>query len=60
MNWRNTLNKQRFEACLRVLSWLAILNNEIVGFSLIDVLFGKFDIEEDFIVINNYIYQLYL
>ena len=26
-----------------VLSWLAILNNEIVDFSLIDVLFGKFD-----------------
>ena len=36
-----------------MLSWLAILNNEIVDFSLIDVLFGKFDIEEDFIVINH-------
>lgn len=36
-----------------VLSWLAILNNEIVDFSLIDVLFGKFDIDEDFIVINH-------
>ena len=35
-----------------VLSWLAILNNKIVDFSLIDVLFGKFDIDEDFIVIN--------
>ena len=36
-----------------VLSWLAILNNEIDDFSLIYVLFGKFDIEEDFIVINH-------
>ena len=38
-----------------VLSWLAILNNEIiiVDFSLIDVLFGKIDIDEDFIVINH-------
>ena len=36
-----------------VLSWLAILINEIVDFSLIDVLFGKFDIDEDFIVINH-------
>ena len=36
-----------------VLSWPAILNNEIVDFSLIDVLFGKFDIDEDFIVINH-------
>ena len=36
-----------------MLSWLAILNNEIVDFSLIDVLFGKFDIDEDFIVINH-------
>ena len=36
-----------------VLSWLAILNNEIVDFSLIDVLFGKFDIDEGFIVINH-------
>ena len=35
-----------------MLSWLAILNNEEVDFSLIDVLFGKFDIEEDFIVIK--------
>ena len=35
-----------------VLSWLAILNKKIVDFSLIDVLFGKFDIDEDFIVIN--------
>ena len=34
-----------------VLSWLAILNDEIVDFSLIAVLFGKFDIDED-IVIN--------
>ena len=34
-------------------SWLAILNNEILDFSLIDVLFGKFDIDEDFIVINH-------
>ena len=25
---------------------IAILNNEIVDFSLIDVLFGKFDIDE--------------
>ena len=33
-----------------VLSWLAILNNGIDDFSLIYVLFGKFDIEEDFIV----------
>ena len=33
-----------------MLSWLAILNNEIVDFSLIDVLFGKFDIDEDFIL----------
>ena len=39
-----------------VLSWLAILqpvNNKIVDFSLIDVLFRKFDIDEDFIVINH-------
>ena len=36
-----------------VLSWLAILKNERVDFSLIDVLFGKFDIVEDFIVINH-------
>ena len=36
-----------------VLSWLAILNNEIVDFSLIDFLFGTFDIDEDFIVINH-------
>ena len=36
-----------------MLSWLAILNKEIVDFSLIDVLFGKFDIDEDFIVINH-------
>ena len=35
-----------------MLSWLAILNNEIVDFSLIDVLFGKVDIDEDFIVIK--------
>ena len=35
-----------------VLSWLAILNNEI-DFSLIDIFFGKFDIDEDFIVINH-------
>ena len=31
----------------------AILNNEIVDFSLVDVLFGKFDIDEDFIVTNH-------
>ena len=36
-----------------MLSWLAILKNERVHFSLIDVLFGKFDIVEDFIVINH-------
>ena len=30
-----------------------ILNHEIVDVSLIDVLFGKFDIDEDFIVINH-------
>ena len=36
-----------------MLSWLTILNNEIVDFSLIDVLFGKFDIDEDFTVINH-------
>ena len=36
-----------------MLSWLAILNNEIVDFSLIGVLCGKFDIEEEFIVINH-------
>ena len=36
-----------------VLSWLAILKNERVDFSLIDVLFGKFNIVEDFIVINH-------
>ena len=39
-----------------MLSWLAILNNEIVDFSLIDVLFGKFDIDEDFIVINHILF----
>ena len=36
-----------------MLSWLAILKDERVDFSLIDVLFGKFDIVEDFIVINH-------
>ena len=36
-----------------MLSWLAIFNHEVVDFSLIDVLFGKFDIDEDFIVINH-------
>ena len=36
-----------------VLSWLAILNNEIVDFSLVEVLFGKFDIDEDLRVINH-------
>lgn len=35
-----------------VLLWLVIFNNEIVDFLFIDVLFGKFDIDEDFIVIN--------
>ena len=42
-----------------VLSCLAILNNEIVDFSLIDVLFGKFDIDEDFIVINHILFYIY-
>jgi len=36
-----------------VVSWLGILKNERVDFSLIDVLFGKFDLDEDFIVINH-------
>ena len=36
-----------------VLSWLAILSNEIVDLSPIDVLFDKFDIDEDFMVINH-------
>ena len=36
-----------------VLSWLAIHKNEVVDFALVDVLFGKFDIDKDFIVINN-------
>ena len=36
-----------------VLSWLAIHRKEILNFSLIDVLFGKFDIEKDFMVINH-------
>ena len=36
-----------------MLSWLAILNNEIVDFSLVEVLFGKFDIDEDLRVINH-------
>ena len=35
-----------------MVSWLAILNHKIVDFSLIDVLFGKFDID-DFIVISH-------
>ena len=35
-----------------VLSWLAIYKYEIVDFSLVDVLFGKFDIDEDLIVIK--------
>ena len=33
-----------------MLSWLTIFNNEIIDFSLVEVLFGKFDINEDFIV----------
>ena len=36
-----------------VLSWLATHRKEILNFSLIDVLFGKFDIEKDFMVINH-------
>ena len=36
-----------------VLSWLAIHKNEVVDFALVDVLFGKFDTDKDFIVINN-------
>ena len=38
------------------LSWLAILRNERVDFSIIDVLFGKFDTVEEFIVINNILF----
>jgi len=36
-----------------VLSWLAIHKSELEDFSLKDVLFGKFDIDKDFIVINH-------
>ena len=35
------------------LSWLAIHKNEVVDFALVDVLFGKFYIDKDFIVINH-------
>ena len=37
-----------------MLSWLARHKNEAVDFSLVDVLFGKFDIDKDFIVINTF------
>ena len=36
-----------------MLSWLAIHKNEVVDFALVDELFGKFDIDKDFIVINH-------
>ena len=36
-----------------MLSWLAILNHERVDFSLMDVLFRKFNIDEDFLVIHH-------
>lgn len=39
-----------------MLSWLAIHKNKVVDFSLIDVLFGKFDIDKDFIAINHILF----
>ena len=36
-----------------VLSWIAIYRNEVMEISLIDVLFGKFNIGKDFMVINH-------
>ena len=36
-----------------VLSWLAIHKNELLNVSLTDVLFGKFDIDKDFMVVNH-------
>ena len=36
-----------------MLSWLAIHKNEVADFALVDVLFGKFDSDKDFIVINH-------
>lgn len=36
-----------------VLSWLAIHKNELLNVSLTDVLFRKFDIDKDFMVVNH-------
>ena len=36
-----------------ILSWLAIHKNELLNVSLTDVLFGKFDIDTDFMVVNH-------
>ena len=36
-----------------VLSWIAIYKDEVVEISLIDVLFGQFDIDKDFKAINH-------
>ena len=36
-----------------VLSWLTIHKNELLNVSLTDVLFGKFDIDKDFMVVNH-------
>ena len=36
-----------------VLSWLAIHKNELLNVSLTDVLFGKFDIDKDFMAVNH-------
>ena len=42
------------EVCWKeVLSWLAIHKNELLNVSLTDVLFGKFDIDKDFMVVNH-------
>ena len=43
-----------------VLSWIAIYRNEVMEISLIDVLFGKFNIGKDFMVINHILLLLLL
>ena len=41
-----------------VLSWLAIHKNELLNVSLADVLFGKFDIDKDFMVVKTMFFFL--
>jgi len=38
-----------------VLSWLAIHKNELLNVSLTDVLFGKFDIDKDVLLLGKYL-----